>query len=554
MTHRSGFKSVRARLGALVAIPVLGLALFAGLSYHTLREVKIGGEAYARIDESKTLLADVLPPPCYIVESFLTAHRLGDEPDSAALMQHLDKLRGEFNDRMAFWSERATAPGARRSLTQAPAETAREFYRAIDAEFLPALRAGKAERARDVLNNTLTPIYERHRAAIEQVVNLATTEAQTDEQTAAQLVASRSLWLLAVGAITAGVTIAVGLGMSLSITRGLGRILAGMREVAEGDADLRKRVDVGEQSSELAELATCFNTFASRLNALMLQMRGMTSSVREGTETISASSEETSRSMMLQAQTVASISDELKSLAQFAGEVASEAGALEKVSGDAGKVAEDGAKVVSETIESMKRIEQAVGSGSQSVRSLGSRSEQIGKVIQVIGDIADQTNLLALNAAIEAARAGEHGRGFAVVADEVRKLAERTATATKEVTDVIGQIQQETRDAVTRIDQGAEQVRAGVGLAARASEGLTRIVESVRQTRSMVERIASTAQRQADLGQQLRGHVGSVSASADEVGRANDATSRAAVDLAQRADELHEVVSRFRLDETQKPS
>jgi methyl-accepting chemotaxis protein len=551
LANRTGFKSVRARLGALVAIPVLGLGLFAGLTYRTLNEVKIGGDAYAHIDQSKTLLADVLPPPCYIVESFLTAHRLGDDIHNADLLAQIERLRKDFDDRIAYWSERATAPGARRTLTQTPVETAREFYRVLDAEFLPALRAGKDERARDVLNASLTPIYERHRAAIEEVVKLATAEAQADEQAAASLVASRSLWLLALGGITAGVTIAAGLWMSLSITRGLGRILAGMREVAEGDADLPKRVDVGEQGTELSELASCFNTFASRLNALMLQMRGMTSSVREGTETISASSEETSRSMMLQAQTVASISDELKSLAQFAGEVASEAGALEKVSGDAGKVAEDGARVVGETIDSMKRIEHAVGSGSQSVRSLGARSEQIGKVIQVIGDIADQTNLLALNAAIEAARAGEHGRGFAVVADEVRKLAERTATATKEVTDVIGQIQQETRDAVTRIDQGAEQVRAGVGLAARASEGLTRIVESVRQTRSMVERIASTAQRQADLGQQLRGHVGSVSASADEVGRANDATSRAAVELAQRADELHAVVSRFRLEESQ---
>ncbi|MEM9881316.1 MAG: methyl-accepting chemotaxis protein [Planctomycetota bacterium] len=162
-----------------------------------------------------------------------------------------------------------------------------------------------------------------------------------------------------------------------------------------------------------------------------------------------------------------------------------------------GAMAADGVRVVDETVAGMQAIREAVEASSASVAELGQRGEQIGQVIGVINDIADQTNLLALNAAIEAARAGEHGRGFAVVADEVRKLADRTTQATEEIAGSIRAIQDETTSAVQRMDAGTAQVAAGVERAGTADASLRQIVDSAREVAGMVRSIAAAAEAQS---------------------------------------------------------
>jgi methyl-accepting chemotaxis protein len=216
------------------------------------------------------------------------------------------------------------------------------------------------------------------------------------------------------------------------------------------------------------------------------------------------------------------------------------------------EAAEAGGKVVEETVEGMKRIAEVVNMSAETVKALGKSSDQIGEIIGVIDDIADQTNLLALNAAIEAARAGEQGRGFAVVADEVRKLAERTTKATKEIATMIKQIQADTQGAVVSMEEGTKKVGEGIALADKAGVSLKEIVGISQKVTDMVTQIAAASEEQSSASEQISKNVEAISAVTGETAQGTQQIARAAEDLNRLTEELQGLVAKFRLSEDDK--
>jgi methyl-accepting chemotaxis protein len=195
----------------------------------------------------------------------------------------------------------------------------------------------------------------------------------------------------------------------------------------------------------------------------------------------------------------------------------------------------------------MSQIAERVHESSQTVESLGVRSDQIGAIIGTIEDIADQTNLLALNAAIEAARAGEQGRGFAVVADEVRALAERTTRATREIDGMIKAIQSETREAVIAMEQGVEQVASGTGEAEKSGQALQEILQQINDVSMQINQVATAAEEQTATTGEISGNMMQIT---DVVRRTSQGASESAVAAAQlngSADELQRLVRQFKL-------
>jgi methyl-accepting chemotaxis protein len=197
----------------------------------------------------------------------------------------------------------------------------------------------------------------------------------------------------------------------------------------------------------------------------------------------------------------------------------------------------------------MNRIAEVVGNAASTVRELGNSSNQIGEIIQVIDDIADQTNLLALNAAIEAARAGEQGRGFAVVADEVRKLAERTTKATKEIAAMIKRIQEDTGNAVQSIESGTKEVETGKDLAKKAIEALDEIIGSTNSTIDAVNQVAAASEEQSSAAEQISKSIEGISSVTQESAAGTQQIARAAEDLNKLTYNLQELISRFTINE-----
>ena len=329
------------------------------------------------------------------------------------------------------------------------------------------------------------------------------------------------------------------------VTLGIGNVVTRLKDIAQGEGDLTLRVDQSRKD-ELGELGMWFNTFVERIHDVIVEVRGTTQQVASAATEISASSEEMAQGMTEQNGQVGQIASAIEQMSASVIEVASKSSEAANNAADSGKVAQEGGKVVDQTIEGMRAISEAVSASAASVTELGKRGEQIGEIIAVINDIADQTNLLALNAAIEAARAGEHGRGFAVVADEVRKLADRTTKATDEIGDSIKAIQTETNDAVQRMNAGTDQVTTGVERATNAGQSLQKIVASAREVADMIQSIAAAAEEQSAASEQVSRNVQSVSAVTRESSEGANQAASAATQLSSQAEQLKTLVGRFK--------
>jgi methyl-accepting chemotaxis protein len=216
-------------------------------------------------------------------------------------------------------------------------------------------------------------------------------------------------------------------------------------------------------------------------------------------------------------------------------------------SNQASETARSGSEIVMQTINGMERISTRVRDAAKTVESLGTRSDQIGQIIGTIEDIADQTNLLALNAAIEAARAGEQGRGFAVVADEVRALAERTTRATREIGEMIKAIQNETRGAVAAIEDGVEEVEKGTASSVQSGKALEMILAQVSDVAMQVNQIATAAEEQTATTSQITTNITQITSIVQQTSHGATETAASSSVLSREAAELQRLVGQFQL-------
>lgn len=310
--------------------------------------------------------------------------------------------------------------------------------------------------------------------------------------------------------------------------------------------DLRARVK-GDYKGDLAKLKNDINQLADSLSALINEVNNTVSQVASAATQISATSDSLAAATQEQSAQTDDVASAVEEMSRTITENAMGATRTSEVAQKNGELANQGGSVVQQTVQKMKDIAKVVGDSALTIQKLGESSKQIGEIIAVIDDIADQTNLLALNAAIEAARAGEQGRGFAVVADEVRKLAERTTDATKQIANMIRGIQKETDMAVEAMNQGNQEVQKGIDLADRAGQALRDILNSTKEVLEMINQIAAASEEQSSTSEEISKNVLSISKVISESSRRVEDVAHASDDMAKLTERLRNLMMQFKV-------
>ena len=381
-------------------------------------------------------------------------------------------------------------------------------YRATDKDVDALLAEGKTEEAFMYLDG---PALEKYKAFTDLITKdkercVAGAREANDNGTA--VYESVIMTTIVVAVIVILLTCACGFFLLRTISASVNMILASLSKVAQGDLRVHLATDSGD---EFAQMANQTNKMLENIRSMTKMIQKTADSVADSSETLTSTSEQSANATQSVAQSITEVAEasqsQMSSVAEakhqvdaFTNGLSEVTNAIESVTADiehTSQKAEEGNQLVLATVDQMNAIADTVLSSSEVVAKLGERSKEIGNIVEVISGISGQTNLLALNAAIEAARAGEHGRGFAVVAEEVRKLAEESQNASKQIGDLIGAIQNETEQAVTAMETGRTEAEKGRENVSATGEGFSEILTMIRRIQN---NSASIEKTMADLG------------------------------------------------------
>lgn len=388
--------------------------------------------------------------------------------------------------------------------------------------------------------------FEAMRDAIDKLGELEDNEANAEGKAAMALGEERS-WqqglIIAIGLLICTVLV---LGFPLLVTRPLHNLLNRIEQIAEGDGDLRVRLEVLSRD-ELGKLSDAFNRFLDKLQPLIREVGRVTGEVAESAQTLAGMAAANDRLITSEHAAVDQVSTAATEMSAAVHEVARNAQNAADAARSAEVQSREGAEVVGATIHAIRQLAHEVESASDTIQTLEQETANIGAVLAVIKGIAEQTNLLALNAAIEAARAGEQGRGFAVVADEVRALAARTQDSTKDIQQMIERLQGGVQNAVKAMHVGSEKARFSVERAAGVDGALSATGDAVARINDMAAQIATACEEQSSVTEEIARNISDIRDLSNEAAQTSEQSTQASARLSELSHGLAQLVGRFRV-------
>jgi len=508
--------------------------------------------AYNALGQSASMRAYVI----YGNEQYLNDYRRFSQTNNQLIDQLVKEARTETAKQLG--TELKTLEG--------------QYNDILEKKFLPLLIAGKKDEAQQVLINEAAPIGKaigEKTAEIKRFRNTVIEKAMNNMVDGANLVKTAALTAAALAIILG---IAIGFFAARSISRPVGQLAEAVQKVANGD--LTEQVVI-QRNDEIGILANAFNSMVIQLQGLVKQITFNAEQLAASSEELTASAEQSAQAVNQVAGAVTGIAhgaeQQLNAVTETSAVVEQMSASIQQVAATANQVAEHsfkaaeqaqaGDKSVVRAVSQMGNIEQTVNNSAQVVVKLGERSKEIGQIVDTISGIAGQTNLLALNAAIEAARAGEQGRGFAVVAEEVRKLAEQSQEAAKQIAGLISEIQGDTDKAVVAMKEGTQEVAVGAEVVSAAGQAFKEIVTLVTQVSEQVREISAAIQQMAggsqhivssvksidELSKKAAGEAQTVSAATEEQSASMEEIASSSQSLAKMAQDLQTAVGKFRV-------
>ncbi|WNJ86766.1 methyl-accepting chemotaxis protein [Pseudomonas canadensis] len=417
-------------------------------------------------------------------------------------------------------------------------------YVSSSERIMALLDGGQVDQARTQLNTTNNELFRQARELIRVMIESNNRQIKQGAIAADELRASALTWMISGIVLAFMIAIIVGVLITRLITRPIAQAVESAQRIAKGD--LTQAITT-ERTDEAGQLLMALSDMQGGLKGTLVEIANASDQLASAAEELSAVTDESSRGLTRQNDEIQQAATAVNQMTAAVDEVASNAVSTSEASRQATTEAEDGRQQVEQAVSGMRSMVGEINDSTQSVADLAGQVREIGKVIDVIRGIADQTNLLALNAAIEAARAGEQGRGFAVVADEVRALAHRTQTSTVDIEKMIGDVQTGADDAVAAMNKSLTWANDTQTLAQNAGEALQRITASVAKINERNLVIASASEEQAQVAREVDRNLLNIQDLSTQTAAGAHQTNASSQDLSRLATSFNVLVSKFQL-------
>lgn len=477
----------------------------------------------------------------FIAERSLLDEAVGDRVQ-ALTAAHTENMQQAY-DRVHKFAD--LQPGDEALKLVAQFDTGFERWKATSQQVVQ-LTASDPQAASALSFGASEEQFEAMRAPIDKLGEMEDQAANAEGLSAIELGEALSWQQGLIIAIGLCVCLVLVVGFPILVTGPLHNLLDRINQIAEGDGDLRVRLDV-VSNDELGKLSHAFNRFLDKLQPLIKEVGRVTSEVESSAQNLASLAVANDQLLSSEYAAVDQVSTAATEMSSAVHEVARNAQNAADAARNAETQSREGAQVVGGVIDSIRQLAQEVESASATIQTLELEADNIGAVLAVIRGIAEQTNLLALNAAIEAARAGEQGRGFAVVADEVRALAARTQESTKDIQVMIERLQVGVQNAVKATHSGSSKAQQSVEQAAGVDQALTDTSDSVQRINDMAAQIATACEEQSSVTEEIARNISDIRDLSNEASQNSEQSTQASKHLSELSQGLTQLVGRFRV-------
>jgi methyl-accepting chemotaxis protein WspA len=514
-----------------------------------LMTYRVHGPVYEQIADDKRLLNDTDPPLMNLGASYLMLQEIDSLSSPAEVQATSEKFRtyeAEFRKRWAYWEAKPPTPQIK-AILEIAHERAVEFYRIANDEFLPLVGKGPdaQKKANELLNVKLRPKFYEFRQVNAEAVDLIKKKTVADETAALE---NSRFWsgLLVTGSILVVAVMGfTGWWVVGAVVRSARLLNARLREMASGAGDLTARVEVAGQD-EMAQLAGGFNAVIGKIHTIVGKARESSLQLLSVASEIAATARQQEQTVQDLSASTTQVAASVREISATSQDLAGTMAEVNQSAGHAAELATRGRDNTTRMSSEMKQLVDSTASVSAKLGLIREKADSINTVITTITKVADQTNLLSINAAIEAEKAGEYGRGFLVVAREIRRLADQTAVATLDIETMVRQMQDAVSAGVMQMDKFADEVRSGVGQVALINQMTYEIIGEVQGLSGRFHLVAEGMKNQAVGAQQINDAMGQITEGARRSAQSVREFERATAHLRGSVEGLNQEIAQFK--------